>query len=86
MPFDDSAIKEVQRLLVDSLWVKVPTRILKLVQITAPHFVAALYAEDGHVVTTDPILRYMQGWDGKRLADYCRKKGWEWEVIQTVEE
>lgn len=52
-----------------------------LVRITAPHLVAGLQARDGRVVRAAPILRYMLGWDGSRLADYCERKGWTWEIV-----
>lgn len=52
-----------------------------LVRITAPHFVAGVVAVDGRVVRAAPILRYMSGWDGARLAEYARRKGWTWEVL-----
>jgi hypothetical protein len=46
------------------------------VQITAPHFCAGVVARDGRVVAAAPIVRYMVGWDGRRVRDYCRRKGW----------
>jgi type IV secretory pathway protease TraF len=49
-----------------------------LVRIEAPHFVAGIVAEDGRVARTAPILRYMLGWDGQRVAAYVRSKGWVW--------
>lgn len=56
--------------------------MLTLVQIKAPHFVAGLEARDGHVVRAAPIIGYMCGWDGRKVATYCRRKGWELNVIQ----
>lgn len=52
-----------------------------LVQITAPHFCAGVVAREGIVREAAPIVRYMTGWDGKRLAGYCRTKGWTWTVV-----
>lgn len=52
-----------------------------LVRIVAPHFVAGIEAENGRVIIAAPILRYMLGWSGKRVASYCAKKGWTWEVV-----
>lgn len=52
-----------------------------LIQIDAPHFCAGLVAENGKVCETAPILSYMVGWDGLRVADYCRRKGWKWERV-----
>ena len=50
-----------------------------LVRIVAPHFVAGLVARAGAVVRAAPIIRYMVGWTGKRVRDYCARKGWTWE-------
>lgn len=53
---------------------------MSLIRITAPHFVAGLEA-DGTVKRTAPILGYMLGWDGRKVADYCKAKGWTWERV-----
>ena len=55
-------------------------RVETLVRITAPHFVVGLVAREGHVFRAAPILRYMTGWDGRRVADYCAQKRWTWTV------
>lgn len=52
--------------------------IESVIQITAPHFVAGIVACDGCVTEAAPILRYMLGWDGHKVAGYCRRKGWTW--------
>lgn len=52
-----------------------------LVQITTPYFCAGVVARDGIVREAAPIVRYMKGWDGIRVADYCRSKGWSWVVV-----
>jgi hypothetical protein len=46
-------------------------------RITAPYFVAGIVR--GGLCA--PIIRYMQGWTGKQIHDYCRKRGWQIEVI-----
>lgn len=55
---------------------------MKLIRITAPHFVAGFVA-DGAVVSREcaPILSYMRGWSGRQVADYCKRKSWAWEVV-----
>ena len=55
-----------------------------LIQIITPHFVAGLVAREGKVVEAAPIIRYMQGWDGRQVAAYCKKKNWEWRKIHTT--
>lgn len=62
-------------------------------QITAPHFCAGLTTfrrgQDLNApVTVDsaaPIIRYMLGWDVRRLFDYCRSKGWEIKVVEAAQ-
>jgi len=51
-----------------------------LIRITAPHFVAGIVA-DSVVTRAAPILGYMRGWDGRQVADYCKRKGWTWERV-----
>lgn len=53
---------------------------MKLIRIVAPHFVAGLEA-DSVVRRAAPILSYMLGWNGKRVADYCKLKKWTWERV-----
>lgn len=52
-----------------------------LIRVSAKHFVAGLVARDGRVILAAPILRYAMGWDGRKLAEYCRVKGWTWERV-----
>lgn len=52
-----------------------------LVRIVAPHFVAAIEAENGRVTRTPPILAYMRGWDALRVAGYVVGRGWSWERL-----
>jgi hypothetical protein len=52
-----------------------------IVQITAPHFCAGLIAfEGGTCFEAAPIIRYMIGWNGQQVQDYCIKKGWTWQA------
>ena len=37
--------------------------------------------EAGRVARAAPILAYMLGWTGRQVADYCRRKGWQWERV-----
>lgn len=55
-----------------------------LVAIDAPHFYAGIVARNGKVVEAAHIVKYMKGWDGKRVADYCKAKGWSWELVSTT--
>ena len=56
-------------------------RAVTLVRIVAPHFVAAVVA-DTVVRECAPILSYMTGWNGRQVADYCKRKGWSWERVE----
>ena len=47
-----------------------------LVRIEAPHFVAGIEARAGRVVRAAPILAYMLGWDGARVAQHAQRRGW----------
>ena len=58
-----------------------PWRVETLITIDAPHFNAGIVARDGIVIEAAPIVRYMIGWDGKRVVDYCRAHGWTWERV-----
>lgn len=53
-----------------------------LYRITAPHFVAGVILRGGRVVVAAPILRFAMGWDGAKLAAYCRRKGWTPERLE----
>lgn len=46
-----------------------------LVIITAPHFVAGFVPGE----RAAPIIRYMLHWSGRKVADYCRARGWTWQ-------
>ena len=51
-------------------------------QVTAPHFCAAgelrRDAEGSPVVRiAAPIIRYMMGWNARRVKSYCDGKGWD---------
>jgi hypothetical protein len=50
-------------------------------RIVAPHFVAGGEARAGKCVRAAPIIKYMVGWSGKQVKDYCEKKGWTVEKI-----
>jgi hypothetical protein len=52
-----------------------------LVRIVAPHFVAGIIAIDGAVFRTAPILHFTMGWDGRRVARYCDRNGWTWQLV-----
>jgi hypothetical protein len=53
---------------------------MTLIRIVASHFVAGLEATD-RVVRAAPILKYMIGWNGVKVAGYCISKGWTWERL-----
>lgn len=55
-----------------------------LIAIDAPHFYAGIVARDGRVVEAAHIVKYMKGWDGAKVAAYCKSKGWSWEVVSRT--
>lgn len=55
-----------------------------LIAIEAPHFYAGLIAVEGKVIEAAHIIKYMKGWDGQQVADYCKRKGWRWERVHTI--
>ena len=57
--------------------------ITVLIQITAQHFVAGLIAEQGRVIQAAPVIRYMIGWDGRQVVDYCARKRWQCARVPT---
>ena len=48
-----------------------------MIRIVAPHFVAGVVLEHGHVIEAAPIVRYMIGWPADVVCRYCQKQGWE---------
>lgn len=55
-----------------------------LIVIDAPHFYAGIIARDGKVIEAADIVKYMRGWDGPKVAAYCKRKGWKWAKVHTV--
>jgi len=50
----------------------------KLVVIDSGYFYAGLIAEvGGLVLCSAPILKYMIGWDSRKVKDYCDIKKWK---------
>jgi hypothetical protein len=52
----------------------------RLIQITSNYFCAGIVALNGRVIVTAPILKYMKGWDGMQVRNYCSHRGWSWTV------
>ena len=50
-------------------------------RIEAPHFVAGGEVSKGVCVRAAPIIKYMVGWTGRQVRDYCRNKRWKIEII-----
>jgi hypothetical protein len=48
-----------------------------LITIDAPHFCAGIVVCNDIVTETAPIVHYMKRWDRKRVAAYCKRKGWK---------
>jgi hypothetical protein len=56
-----------------------------LARISANHFVAGIVLRSAVVVEAAPIVHYMLGWSARRVADYCRSKGWTIERVPAKE-
>lgn len=55
-----------------------------LIVIDGGRFYGGLVARDGKVIEAAHVLKYMKGWDGKKVAGYCAEKGWSWERVSTT--
>jgi hypothetical protein len=57
-----------------------------LARITSNYFCAGLLFNQMRLVVVDtaPILSYMNGWQFKRVLEYCEKKGWKFEYCFSV--
>ena len=52
-----------------------------LLSVLAPHFVAGLWATDYTVTEAAPIIRYTLGWRTLRVWQYCKRNGWQCELV-----
>lgn len=51
-----------------------------LIVIDARHFYTMVILEDDRVVKAADIVKYMLGWNVKKVQDYCRFKDWKADV------
>lgn len=49
---------------------------MKLVRITAKHFVVGVVIVNNRVVKAPPIVGYMHGWSLSEVMNYSSRKGW----------
>ncbi len=52
-----------------------------IIRIVAPRFVAGIILAHGRIIRCAPILRHMFGWTMSEVVTYCRKRGWQWQVV-----
>lgn len=52
-----------------------------MIRISASHFVAGLVLVDDFVVRAAPIVKYMLGWTGGMVDNYCSYRGWHVERL-----
>jgi hypothetical protein len=57
-----------------------------LVQIRSRNFVAGIVLIDDKVVETAPILRFLKGWSGQRVWEYCARYRWEVETVRESQQ
>lgn len=56
-----------------------------MIRISSKYFVAGLETNAfGVAIRCAPIIKYMKGWSSHRVAMYCNKKGWKFEVIEDA--
>lgn len=55
-----------------------------LATVDAPHFYAGIVLRGAVVAEAAPILRYMIGWDARRVKAYCDRKGWTVARVATA--
>ena len=48
-------------------------------------FYAGIVARDGRVIEAAHVVKYMKGWTGQQVADHCKKLGWTWERVVTMD-
>ena len=66
--------------------IRSPMRLLA--RIAAPHFVAGIVLRNDLVVEAAPIVIYMQRqkWSRDKVREFCRKNGWQVEVVKMERE
>jgi len=52
-----------------------------LIHINAPHFCCGVILQNGRVVQTAPIVKYMRGWPQEQVLSYCTTKKWQAQEI-----
>lgn len=56
---------------------------MALLQISSGYFCAGIVVSQfGVVIRAAPILRYMLGWNSKRVHKYCHVKDWHISVVK----
>ena len=55
----------------------------KLIRISSTYFVAGLILDNGIVIKSAPIIKYMIGWSEDKVNSYIIKKGWKKDIIET---
>jgi hypothetical protein len=56
-----------------------------IISVEGRGFSAGLVARNGVVVEAADIIKFMKGWNGRQVVYYCRKKGWKWERVVTLD-
>lgn len=57
----------------------------QLLVIDAAHFYCGVILQADRAVRTAPIVRYLLHWPRVRIEQYCRTRGWHYEVFDRPE-
>jgi hypothetical protein len=57
----------------------------QLLMIDTPYFYCGVILQAGQAVCAAPIVRYLLHWPCIRVEQYCRTRGWRYEVLDLAE-
>jgi hypothetical protein len=57
----------------------------QLLVIDTPYFYCGVILQADRAVRVAPIVRYLLHWQRARIEQYCRTRGWRYEVLDLPE-